>query len=166
MDPNNRTNPLSNMNEKIEAYVKSLGLNAPLLARLRQLHEICLPFASEIENAFIGQTKDQDGTDQCTGLLFFNNTLRVGFRDFLDSEANFHVARLRDLAVVNLTCGAILTDPRSPDTLVPRMVATFVWASNLQLQALATGQANCDQLISLYERYVLPALAGQDASRP
>jgi len=149
------------MNEKIEAYAKSLNLSAPLLARLRQLHEICLPFVSDIEDAFIGQTKDEDGTDQYTGLLFLNSTLAVVFKDLFDPEAIFHVVPLRNILVVNLTCGAVQIHPGNPETITPRMVATLVWPSNIQMLALATGQINCDHLISLYEKYVLPALAGR-----
>jgi hypothetical protein len=150
------------MNEKIEAYAKSLNFSAPLLARLRQLHEICLPFVSEIDDAFIGQTKDQDGSDQYSGLLFFNTALAVVFKDLFDPEAIFHIVPLRNIAVVNLTCGAVQIHPGSPDTITPRMIATLVWPPNVQMQALATGQVNCDHLISLYEKYILPALAGRE----
>jgi hypothetical protein len=152
------------MNEKVEAYARSLNLSAPLLAKLHQLHEICLPFVSEIEDAFIGQTKGQDGSDQYTGLFFFNSTLAVVFRDLFDPEAIFHVVPLRNIAVVNLTCGAVQIHPGEPETITPRMMATLVWLPNIQMQALATGQTNCDHLISLYEKYVLPALGGRSSA--
>jgi hypothetical protein len=150
---------MNTIEKQLREYLLQLNLGKPIADRvIGFFHQCQLLSDNSIEDLFISQTMNRDGTQAYSNLVFCSKTTLYEVNAFV-SNATIEMVRW-----CNVFFAQYAPTMFSPDDAVSNpstgatVVATIVWQDNrYNLRLHATG-ANCKNLYAILKQYVVPHL--------
>jgi hypothetical protein len=138
----------------IEEYLSTVQIYGAIATRVLNLYDYCQTMCNDrVENIFISQVREPDNTWSFPNLIFFTTTTVMKIDRFVTDQAIL-IARLRDItnAAIEDFNKLRTTDP------IHRVSGWAQWHPIGYSIAFNATDKNCDKLLEVWNRYIVPEL--------
>jgi hypothetical protein len=136
---------------------QTMGVGAPYSQKIMDYLRRTMPFTGgTIEDLFLSHVINRDGTPQFINLSFFTDQIVAHVSNFVQPTFSVNIYRCRDIRFATIQVDEI-SPTGSRD--VRRIMANFFAHNNVPWFTMqAVDDANCEHLMMLYKKYMLPHL--------